>query len=142
MSLSFPQGCLLICLALTACKKDLKPLAPQPPEKLASGVVVQQLRAGFDDGKAAKTGKKISIHFTGTLLDGGVFDDSHGRGAFNFWVGEGQVLPGLDEGLLGMTEGELRLITVPPGLAYGNDVKPNIPRGSTLVFEVEMLDVR
>ena len=133
---------LLICLLLTACKKELKPLAPRAPEKLPSGVIVQQLRAGFDDGKVAKTGKKISIHFTGTLLDGGVFDDSHGRGAFNFWVGEGQVLPGLDEGLLGMTEGEVRVITVPPALAYGNDEKPKIPRGSTLVFEVEMLDVR
>lgn len=134
--------CLLVCLCFVACKKELKPLAPQPAVKLESGVQVQQLRAGFDDGDVAKKGDKISIHFTGTVLDGGVFDDSHGRGAFNFWVGEGQVLPGLDEGLLGMKEGELRVITVPPGLAYGNDPKPNIPRNSTLVFEVEMLDVR
>lgn len=133
---------LLLCLSLVACKKDPKPLAPQPPVRLESGVAVQQLRAGYDDGDVAKKGDKISIHFTGTVLDGGVFDDSHGRGAFNFWVGEGQVLPGLDEGLLGMTEGELRVITVPPGLAYGNDAKPKIPRGSTLVFEVELLDVR
>src|SRR6478735_3536830 len=110
---------LLVCLlALGAsCKKELKPLDPQPPVKLESGVVVQRLRAGFDGADVAKKGDKISIHFTGTVLDGGVFDDSHGRGSFNFWVGEGQVLPGLDEGLLGMKEGELRVITVPPGLA-------------------------
>ena len=133
---------LVLGLVLVACKKELKPVSPQPPEKLESGVMVQRLRAGFDDGDIAKKGDKISIHFTGTVLDGGVFDDSHGRGAFNFWVGEGQVLPGLDEGLLGMEEGELRVITVPPGLAYGNDAKPKIPPRSTLVFEVEMLDVR
>lgn len=133
---------LVSLLALAGCKKELKPLSPRPPEKLESGVVVQQLREGFDDGDVAKKGDKISIHFTGTVLDGGVFDDSHGRGAFNFWVGEGQVLPGLDEGLLGMKEGELRVITVPPALGYGNDAKPKIPRNSTLVFEVEMLDVR
>lgn len=134
--------CLAVLLTSSGCKKDLKPLAPQPPETRASGVVIQQLRAGFDDGDVAKKGDKISIHFTGTVLDGGVFDDSHGRGAFNFWVGEGQVLPGLDEGLLGMKEGELRVITVPPSLGYGMDAKPKIPRNSTLVFEVEMRDVR
>lgn len=133
---------LVVLLALPGCKKELKPLSPQPPETLQSGVVVQQLRAGFDDGDVAKKGDKISIHFTGTVLDGGVFDDSHGRGAFNFWVGEGQVLPGLDQGLLGMKEGELRVITVPPSLGYGMDAKPKIPRNSTLVFEVELLDVR
>jgi FKBP-type peptidyl-prolyl cis-trans isomerase len=135
---------LLVCLlALGAsCKKELKPLDPQPPVKLESGVVVQRLRAGFDGADIAKKGDKISIHFTGTVLDGGVFDDSHPRGSFNFWVGEGQVLPGLDEGLLGMAEGEVRVITVPPALGYGMDAKPNIPRNSTLVFEVEMLDVR
>lgn len=133
---------LVVCLVFLTCKKEPKPLAPQPPDKRESGVVVQRLRAGFDGADVAKKGDKISIHFTGTLLDGGVFDDSHGRGAFNFWVGEGQVLPGLDEGLLGMAEGELRVITVPAALAYGNDEKPRIPRGSTLVFEVEMLDVR
>ena len=133
---------LLVCLVFLGCKKELKPLAPQPVATLEGGVQVQQLRAGFDDGNVATKGKKISIHFVGTLLDGGVFDDSHGRGAFNFWVGEGQVLPGLDEGLLGMKEGELRVITVPPLLAYGNDAKPKIPPRSTLVFEVELLDVR
>lgn len=134
---------LVVCVALVGCKKpEPRPLAPQPPVRLESGVVVQQLREGFDDGDVAKKGDKISIHFTGTLLDGGVFDDSHPRGAFNFWVGEGQVLPGLDEGLLGMKEGELRVVTVPPHQGYGNAPKPNIPPRSTLVFEVELLDVR
>ena len=130
----------LLCFA--GCKKDYKPVAPQPPVTLEHGVVVQTLRAGFDDGEVAKKGDKISIHFVGTLLDGGVFDDSHPRGMFDFWVGEGQVIPGLDQGLLGMKEGELRVVTVPPSEGYGNDAKPKIPKGSTLVFEVELLNVR
>jgi FKBP-type peptidyl-prolyl cis-trans isomerase len=134
---------LVLCLAASGCKKpEPKPMDPQPPQRLESGVVVQRLRAGFDDGDVSKKGDKISIHFTGTLLDGGVFDDSHPRGAFNFWVGEGMVVPGLDEALLGMREGELRRITVPPELGYGSDAKPKIPARSTLVFEVELLDVR
>lgn len=133
----------VVCLlALASCKKELKPLDPQPPVRLQSGVQIQRLRAGFDGADVAKKGDKISIHFTGTVLDGGAFDDSHPRGSFDFWVGEGQVLPGLDEGLLGMAEGELRVITVPPALGYGTEAKPKIPRNSTLVFEVELLDVR
>jgi len=133
---------LFACFSLLSCKKEFKPLSPQPVVTMEGGVLVQTLRAGFDDGDVAKKGDKISIHFTGTVQDGGVFDDSHPRGAFNFWVGEGQVLPGLDRALLGMKEGELRVITVPPALGYGDDPKPNIPRRSTLVFEVELLDVR
>ncbi|MCU0700830.1 MAG: FKBP-type peptidyl-prolyl cis-trans isomerase [Myxococcaceae bacterium] len=95
------------------------------------------------DGDAAKKGDKISLHFVGTLLDGGVFDSSRARGQpFSFWVGEGQVVPGLDQGLLGMREGEVRRITIPPALGYGLEAKPKIPPNSTLVFEVELLDVR
>jgi peptidylprolyl isomerase len=131
-----------VSLLLVGCKKELKPLSPQAPYTLDSGVQVQVLRAGFDDGDVAKKGAKVSLHFTGTVLDGGVFDDSHGRGEFQFWVGEGMVIPGLDEGVLGMKEGELRVITVPPAMGYGNDPKPKIPRNSTLVFEVELNDVR
>ncbi len=129
-------------LCFVSCKKEYKPLAPQPPVTLTHGVVVQTLRAGFDDGDVAKKGDKISIHFVGTVLDGGVFDDSHPRGTFDFWVGEGQVISGLDTGLIGMKEGELRVVTVPPSEGYGADAKPKIPAFSTLVFEVDLIDVR
>lgn len=133
----------VLLVALSGCpKKELKPRNPQPPSTSATGVITQVLRAGYDDGDAAKKGDKISIHFTGSLTDGGVFDTSYPRGAFEFWVGEGMVIPGLDEGLLGMKEGEARLITIPPAQGYGNDAKPGIPARSTLVFEVELLNVR
>lgn len=127
---------IVAALSLCACKKELKPYAPQPPVTLEGGVIVQTLREG--DGSGAKKGKKVSMHFTGTLIDGGVFDSSSQRGPMQFWVGEGHVLEGLDQGLLGMKEGELRRITVPPSRGYGSDSKPNIPPNSTLIFEVEL----
>lgn len=130
---------LLLCAGCT--KKPPPPLNPQPPVTLPGGVVVQTLRP--TDGKPAKKGDKITVHFVGTLLDGGVFDSSRERGReFQFWVGEGQVVEGLDQGLLGMHEGETRVVTVPAALGYGQDAKPKIPPGSTLVFEVELIDIR
>ncbi|MFT3707342.1 MAG: FKBP-type peptidyl-prolyl cis-trans isomerase [Archangium sp.] len=128
---------LVTVLLLVACKKDPKPYAPQPPVTLEGGVIIQTLREG--DGPGAKKGTKVSMHFTGTLVDGGVFDTSYKRGPMQFWVGEGHVLPGLDQGLFGMKEGELRRITVPPSLGYGIDAKPNIPPNSTLIFEAELM---
>lgn len=130
-----------LALAVAGCKKEPKAFAPQPPVELGGGLVVQTLREG--DGAGAKKSDKVSIHFVGTLEDGGVFDSSRARGQpFAFWVGEEQVVPGLDRGLAGMKEGEVRLITVPPALGYGREGKPTIPPGSTLRFEVELLDIR
>ncbi|MDX2010049.1 MAG: FKBP-type peptidyl-prolyl cis-trans isomerase [Myxococcaceae bacterium] len=131
-----------LCLAGSSCKKPPRPPAePQAPVVRDDGLTTQVLAPG--DGDTAKKGDKIALHFVGTLLDGGVFDSSRARGQpFSFWVGEGQVVPGLDQGLLGMREGELRRITIPPALGYGLEAKPKIPANSTLVFEVELLDVR
>lgn len=99
------------------------------------------LREG--DGEPTKRGDKITIHFIGRLTDGGVFDSSRTRGQpFSFWVGEGQVVPGLDVGLLGVKEGELRRVRLPASLGYGSDRRPGIPPNSPLEFEVELLDIR
>lgn len=131
----------VLCAAVAACSKPKPVWAPQPPVTRADGLVTQVLAAG--PGDAAKRGDKITVHFVGTLADAGVFDSSRARNApFSFWVGERQVIEGLDDGLLGMREGETRRITVPPALGYGSDEKPGIPCGSTLSFEVELLDVR
>lgn len=108
---------------------------------LASGLTVQVLREGR--GAEAKADDKVSVHYVGTLLNGSKFDSSRDRDApFSFWVGQKQVIEGWDEGIVGMREGELRRLTIPPGLAYGSDAKPGIPAHSTLVFDVELLDVR
>lgn len=132
----------VLCLLALACKKPAPPAGPpQPAVTHPSGLVTQVLVPG--DGDVAKKGDKIQVHFVGRVLDGGVFDSSRTRGApFSFWVGEGQVIAGWDEGLLGMKEGETRQLTVPPLLGYGSDPKPGIPPNSTLVFDIELLDVR
>jgi FKBP-type peptidyl-prolyl cis-trans isomerase len=133
---------LAVTCALAACtERAPRPLDPQPERTLESGVKVHVLRRGLGEG--CKKGEKITVHFKGSLLDGGVFDDSRARQQpFSFWVGEGQVVEGLDEGLLGAAEGELRVLTIPPNRGYGSDRKPNIPPNSTLIFEVELLDIR
>jgi FKBP-type peptidyl-prolyl cis-trans isomerase len=133
---------LLGVLSVSGCtKKPVHPLAPQPKVTLEGGVVVQVLREG--DGAPTKKGDKITVHFVGTLADGGVFDSSRKRDQpFSFWVGERQVIDGLDEALLGVKEGELRTVTVPPAMGYGSEQKPGIPPNSTLTFEVELLEIR
>lgn len=133
----------LCALALLGCpKKEPKPMNPQPPYTTPSGLTVQVLREG--DGKAAAKGDKIQVWHVGTLLDGGAqFDSSRERNRpFQFWVGEGQVIKGWDEGIIGMKEGEIRKLVVPPLLGYRDEPKPGIPANSTLVFEIELVDVR
>jgi FKBP-type peptidyl-prolyl cis-trans isomerase len=127
-------------LSFAACKKEKPAAVALPPVKHQSGLVTQVLAAG--DGDEAKHGDKVQVHYVGTLLDGTVFDSSRERSPFAFWVGEGQVIQGWDEGVLGMREGEVRKLTVPPELGYGSEKKGNIPPQSTLVFEIELLDVR
>lgn len=139
--LSMHMTRLLLVISLAACTKPPKPVGPpQPPVVRTSGLITQVLVPG--DGDEAKKGDKIQVHFVGTI-DGGVFDSSRARQApFSFWVGEGQVIAGWDEGLLGMREGETRRLIVPPLLGYGSEAKPGIPPNSTLQFDIELLDVR
>jgi len=84
------------------------------------------------------------VHYTGWLTDGTKFDSSKDRGRpFGFTLGAGQVIKGWDQGVLGMKIGGLRKLTIGPELAYGaKGFPPVIPPDSTLVFEVELLEVR
>ncbi len=80
-----------------------------------------------------KTGDTVSIHYTGTLEDGTVFDSSRERDPLQFEVGSGQIIPGLDSALPGMSEGETKSVTVPPEEAYGEinpDAKQAVPRSN------------
>lgn len=80
-----------------------------------------------------KTGDTVSIHYTGTLEDGTVFDSSRERDPLEFEVGSGQIIPGLDSALPGMSEGETKSVTVPPEEAYGEinpDAKQAVPRSN------------
>ena len=94
------------------------------------------------DGKEAVAGKLISVHYTGTLLNGTKFDSSVDRGTpFEFILGAGQVIQGWDQGFNGMKVGGKRKLIIPPDLAYGPIARGLIPANSTLIFEVELLDV-
>ena len=105
-----------------------------------AGLIKEDLVVGT--GAEAVAGKKVSVHYTGTLTDGKKFDSSVGRGPFDFKLGGGQVIQGWDQGVAGMKVGGLRKLTIPPELAYGaRGYPPVIPPNSTLVFEVELLEV-
>jgi peptidylprolyl isomerase/FKBP-type peptidyl-prolyl cis-trans isomerase FkpA len=95
------------------------------------------------DGEEATSGRKVTVHYTGTLTDGTKFDSSHDRRQpFSFTLGRGDVIQGWDQGVAGMRVGGKRKLTIPPELGYGARGFPGaIPPNATLVFEVELLGV-
>jgi len=110
----------------------------------ADELKIEDLQKGEDCERRSASGDHLSMHYTGTLLDGGKkFDSSLDRGQpFEFQLGVGHVIKGWDEGLVGMCPGDRRRLTIPPGLAYGDrGAGADIPGGAWLVFEVECLAV-
>ncbi len=111
-------------------------------ERTASGLYVRDVREG--EGESAAAEDTVVVHYTGWLPGGMKFDSSRDRGEpFSFVLGEGRVIPGWEEGVSGMRVGGQRRLVIPPDLGYGpmgaGDV---IPPDATLVFEVELLEVR
>jgi len=95
------------------------------------------------NGAQAIVGKKVKVHYTGTLLNGSKFDSSLDRGEpFEFTLGQGQVIPGWDEGIALMKVGGRAKLIIPANLGYGaRGAGAAIPPNATLVFEVELLGV-
>lgn len=93
-------------------------------------------------GEEAVSGKVITAHYTGTLIDGTKFDSSLDRGQpFQFILGAGQVIAGWERGISGMKVGGKRKLTIPSELGYGERGIGLIPPNATLIFEIELLDV-
>ena len=103
---------------------------------------IDDMRPGT--GAEAKSGQTVSVHYVGTLTNGSKFDSSRDRNEpFKFKLGAGMVIKGWDQGVAGMKVGGLRKLTIPASLGYGaRGFPPVIPPNSTLVFEVELIDVK
>lgn len=103
-------------------------------------MVIEDVKVG--EGRAVVAGDSVSVHYIGTLQDGTEFDNSKKRGdPFDFEVGEGAVIKGWDEGLVGMKVGGQRILVIPSDKAYGDAGFGPIPGGATLVFAIELLSI-
>ena len=112
----------------------------------ASGLKTTDSKVGT--GVSPKTGQRCVMHYTGWLYENGVkgkkFDSSVDRGQpFEFVIGQGQVIRGWDEGVASMKVGGKRTLIIPPDLGYGaRGAGGVIPPNATLMFDVELLDVK
>ncbi|KAF2361039.1 FKBP-type peptidyl-prolyl cis-trans isomerase domain [Trinorchestia longiramus] len=109
-----------------------------------AALTVDVLQRTTHCNKSSSTGDRLSVHYTGSLTNGTVFDSSLPRGEpFEFRLGASEVIPGWDQGLLGMCAGERRRLVIPPQLAYGDQGAGDvIPPGATLVFDIELMDIQ
>ena len=142
----------LFALFLSACGGDGEPKAGAAGAgfvtdsaaltKTASGLQYQDVVTGT--GQTAAPGQVAVVHYTGWLTDGTKFDSSRDRGQpFSFPLGGGQVIAGWDEGVAGMKVGGRRKLVIPPDLGYGAmGSPPVIPAAATLVFDVELLELK
>jgi peptidylprolyl isomerase len=120
-----------------------KPKIPKASGAAPTSLKVEDLIAGT--GVPAKSGDKISVRYVGVLFDNNKeFDSSwkRGKAPFELTLGQGSVIQGWDQGLLGMKVGGRRRLTIPPDLGYGAQGQPpTIPANSTLVFDVDLTKI-
>jgi FKBP-type peptidyl-prolyl cis-trans isomerase len=95
------------------------------------------------NGKQAAKGKTVSVHYKGTLENGKEFDSSYGRKPIDFPLGQGHVIEGWDEGIALLQVGDKARFVIPSHLGYGERGAGGvIPPGATLIFDVELMDVK
>ena len=130
---------------------DFNAGAGKTPVKFPDGLQLIDIKAG--DGQVVKKDDQLSVQYTGWLSNGTKFDSSRDRGQpFDVTIGQGQVIPGWDEGVPGMKVGGQRKLIIPPALGYGSQGVPQgcssapgatqpcaIPANSTLVFVIEVV---
>lgn len=146
---------LIIAVAFWAsCDSGPEPPIPSDPDNIPkprvvnldaftespTGLKYYDFEAGAGD--VTDTGDILHVHYHGWLLDSTMFDSSYLRQEpYIFTLGAGQVIAGWDEGLLNMRVGGERQLIVPPDLAYGTQSRGPIPANSTLIFEVELVEI-
>ncbi len=110
--------------------------------KTESGLQYWDIKLGL--GPLAKAGDHVKVHYTGWLTTGKKFDSSVGTNQpFDFTLGQGEVIKGWDEGIVGMKVGGKRQLRIPPELAYGAaGHPPQIPQNATLIFDVQLVAIK
>lgn len=146
--MTFPRRTLLPAfLALLAgpgCNLFRRPVevSAPPVRHEDDGLVYWDIDPG--EGRRAAAGDVVRLHYYATLPDGTAFDSSYERGLpVEIEIGAGQVVPGWEEGLVGMRAGGRRHLEIPPELAYGDEgLEGVVPPGSSILLEVEVLEIR
>ncbi len=145
MRASLPVLMLAAAAMATACNKT--PPEPDTTPRVRPAAVKDEFKIvdeATGTGAEAKEGSEVKVHYTGKLKNGTQFDTSRDRGEpFAFTVGKGQVIPGWDKGVVGMKVGGKRKLTIPADLGYGDrGSPPKIPPKATLLFDIELLEVK
>ena len=141
---------LLSLLIATTASCSSEPETPSTPAQVAeadyvttdSGLKYHDLKKGI--GPVPRPGLSVKVHYTGWLTDGRIFDSSVIKGKpYEFVLGSGRVIKGWEEGVASMNVGTKRQLVVPPDLGYGSQGAGSvIPPNATLVFEIELLEIR
>ncbi|MEK7572157.1 MAG: FKBP-type peptidyl-prolyl cis-trans isomerase [Patescibacteria group bacterium] len=122
-------------------QKIVPPTQPTGSAAIPTELKIEDSEVGT--GAEVKSGDTVVIHYTGTLPDGTKFDSSLDRNEpFETQIGVGQVIKGWDEGVVGMKVGGKRKLTIPPDMGYGTQAVGPIPANSTLLFDVELLEIK
>ncbi|TVU11190.1 hypothetical protein EJB05_44759 [Eragrostis curvula] len=109
---------------------------------LDDGLIVEDLSTGNKDAKIASTGSKVYIKYVGMLKDGKVVESNVNEKPYKFKLGAGKVIRGWDVGISGMRVGDKRRLTVPPSMCYGDKSVGDVPKNSSVVYEVELVKVK
>ncbi|KAL6838976.1 hypothetical protein ACP4OV_031203 [Aristida adscensionis] len=109
---------------------------------LEDGLIVEDLSTGNLDAKMASNGSKVSIKYVGTLKDGKIVESNINEKPYKFKLGSGKVIRGWNVGICGMRVGDKRRLTVPPSMCYGDKSVGEVPKNSSVIYEVELVKVK
>ncbi|KAG6819875.1 hypothetical protein H0H93_007809 [Arthromyces matolae] len=123
-----------------ATSKEETPKSKVVEKELPGGIKIVDAKVGT--GPLAKKGNTVRMRYIGKLTNGKVFDKNTQGKPFTFHLGKGEVIKGWDQGIVGMQVGGERKLTIPPALAYGSQKLDGIPKNSTLIFEVKLLEIK